>query len=37
MSTADYNQVTVTGTYTAIVDGTDTAIRWTASPATLVT
>ena len=37
LATLDYNQTTVTGTHTTAVDGTDTIITWTASPATLVT
>ena len=35
--TTDFNLTTVTGTHTTAVDGTDTIITWTASPATLVT
>jgi len=37
LSTSDYNSTTVTGTHTTAVDGSDTIITWTASPATLVT
>jgi hypothetical protein len=37
LSTSDYNEVTVTGTHTTAVSGSDTIITWTASPATLVT
>ena len=37
LSTSDYNMVTVTGTHTTAVSGSDTIITWTASPATLVT
>jgi len=37
LSTSDYNIITVTGTHTTAVSGSDTIITWTASPATLVT
>ena len=38
MTTADYDTLSsVTGTYTATEDGADTYIKWTASPATMVT
>ena len=37
-TTSDYDKVSnVTGTHTAAADGVDTYIKWTASPATLVT